>query len=430
MNSGFTGSASQDDRRRRRLLSEQNEDGVDQVALAMTREIAESSRNHRYPIKRILHYKLWRLWLIATVMATTLGGILYGSWIVGREDLNPVMEMLFAESGGRIYPAILAALLLMAGQLSWLIGWARSRGPNDFRGSFRVWTPIGLFFYMLSLSVVVRADEIINASITHASIDMPWTVPSWNWLIPLATASSLILWIVNGEMRTSRISRIHLWLGMACLIAGSALPYVTEVQVPGLALLGLTLGGMMLVFQSLLWFGRQVLYISADPAERKQSITLKVLKSLFQRQPGSTVKKPKLSKKTSTNASQSETPENPVKTRRRGRKKNTKPKSVQPIAEESKVKEPDTPEADVLEQKKKAPAKSKKPRIRLRAEDMTVTSVDADIMKERLDLMELLAEEGEEFDQDLLKGMTKKQKKQLRSAWRDLERQYSARRAG
>ena len=59
-----------------------------------------------------------------------------------------------------------------------------------------------------------------------------------------------------------------------------------------------------------------------------------------------------------------------------------------------------------------------------------MTSVDADILKERLDLMELLVEEGEEFDQDLLKGMTKKQKKQLRSAWRDLEREYSALRAG
>ena len=43
---------------------------------------------------------------------------------------------------------------------------------------------------------------------------------------------------------------------------------------------------------------------------------------------------------------------------------------------------------------------------------------------------ELLAEEGEEFDQDLLKGLKKKQKKQLRSAWRDLERQYSTRQAG
>ncbi|MDB4637859.1 hypothetical protein OAK91_02975 [Planctomycetaceae bacterium] len=425
MNSGFTGSASQDDRRRRRLLSEQNEDGVDQVTLAMTREIAESSRNHRYPIKRILHYKLWRLWLIATIMATALGGILYGTWIVGQEELNPFMEILFAESGGRIYPAILAALLLIAGQISWLIGWARSRGPNDFRGSFRVWTPIGLFFYLLSLSVVVRADEIVNASITHAGLDMPWAVPAWNWLIPLAGATSLILWIVNGEMRTSRISRIHLWLGMVCLVAGSALPYVAELQIPGLALLGLTLGGMMMVCQSLLWFGRQVLYISADPAERKPSVTLKVLKSLFQRKPGNKVKKTKASQTTSAKSDQDETPESPVKTRRRGRKKPTNPKPEKTVSEKSI-----TPEAALPEEEKKTSAKAEKPRIRLRAEDITVTSVDADILKERLDLMELLVEEGEEFDQDLLKGMTKKQKKQLRSAWRDLEREYSALRAG
>jgi len=278
-----------------------------------------------------------------------------------------------------------------------------------------------MFFYLMSLSVVIRADEIINASITHAGLDLPWTVAEFNWLIPLAGTAALILWIVNGEMRTSRISRIHLWLGVSCLIAGIGLPYFPDLQVPGLALTGLVLGGMMLVCQSLLWFGRQVLYISADPAEQKPSVAWRVLKSLLQKKSGNKVKKKKVSPKKSATVDENEDSPSSSKTRRRGRKKVSKPKVV---------KQSESTEMPPAEEVPEVAVKSEKPHIRLKAADITVTSVDADILQERLDMMELLAEEGEEFDQDLLKGLTKKQKKQMRSTWRDLERQYSALRAG
>ena len=247
MNSGFTGSSSLEDRRRRRLLSEQVEDGMEESALVVSRGIAESSRNHRYPMKRIIHYKVWRLWLMEFGMVCLLSALLYGIWSVAQKDLGPGMQMLFDQDQGRLIPACYAALLLMAAQISWFIGWARSRGPNDFHGRYRVWSPIGLLFCLSSLCVIVRADEILNASLQHAGIVMPWEIAAWNWLIPVAGLSVLFLWIVNAEMRTSRTARIHLWLGIAGLAAGLSLPYFPMINSTYLLIQGLTLGGLMLV---------------------------------------------------------------------------------------------------------------------------------------------------------------------------------------
>ena len=434
MNSGFAGSAPHDDRRRRRLLSKQSEDGVDcGSALVLSREISETTRNHRYPLKRLLHYKVWRLWLIATSLTGILAGVLYCSWIVENNEEHPALELLFAVQGGRLYPVMYAGLLLMAGQMSWLIGWARSRSPVDFSGRFRVWSPIGLFYSGLSLGIVLQADEILNQSIEHAGIEMPWTVAEWNWMIPVGGLSLLVLWITHGEMRTSRIARVHLWLGVLCLTVGLSVPYLAEINLPAIAQLGLKLGGLMLICQSLLWFGRQVLYVSSDPAKQQPSRTWKVLKSFFKTDPEKAAKKiaerearkEKALKEKQEKEAARETAKN-EKSRRRGRKKKpAKTKSEKPTVKEAAE---EAQEAPV--EKAKPAKKTVKPRIRLRAEDITVSSVDVDILQERLDMMELLAEEGEEFDQELLKGLTKKQKKQLRSAWRDLERQYSTRRVG
>lgn len=434
MNSGFAGSASHDDRRRRRLLSEQNEDGVEGgSALLVCRETGESTRNHRYPLKRLLHYKVWRLWLIAVGLTGILASVLYCSWLVEINDEHPALEMLFALENGRLFPVMIAGILLMAGQMSWLIGWARSRSPIDFSGRFRVWSPIGVFFSGLALGILLRFDEILNQSIQHAGLEMPWSVAEWNWMVPVFGIASLVLWIMHGEMRTSRIARVHLWLGVFCLAAGMSAPYIPQLNLPVLALSGLTLGGLMLICQSLLWFTRHVLYVSSDPAKRQPSWTLKVLKSFVKTDPEKAEKKRAEREARKEKALQEKKDKedkkeeaSKAKSRRRGRKK-------QPAKTKTKPPKISSTTDDVEESSPKASKpspKTEKPRIRLRAEDITVSSVDVDILQERLDMMELLAEEGEEFDQELLKGLTKKQKKQMRSAWRDLERQYSTPRAG
>ncbi|MBD3673720.1 MAG: hypothetical protein HUJ26_09375 [Planctomycetaceae bacterium] len=435
MNSGFAGSASNDDRRRRRLLSEHNEDGVDgAIALAMSREISESTRNHRYPLKRLLHYKVWRLWLIAVAMTFILSGFLYGAWMVEQNQEHPAIEMLFSLQDGRLLPALTAGLLLLMGQMSWLIGWARSRSPVDFSGRYRVWTPIGLFFWCCSLSIILRADEILNQSLEHAGVTMPWRVAEWNWMLPLAGVGVILLGIMNGELRSSRIARLHLWLGVLGLTAGMTLPYFPQVQLPQLAVTGLTLGGLMLICQSLLWFGRHVLYVSADPVKRQPSMIWKVLKSFFQSDPERAAKKEADREARKEKAQQQREQKEKAKadkSRRRGRKKKApKTSSKKPVAKETGKEEQQQPEKTVEKPAQAEKTVTEKPRIRLRAEDITVSSVDVDVLQERLDMMELLAEEGEPFDQDLLKGLTKKQKKQIRSAWRDLEREYETRRAG
>lgn len=428
MNSGFAGSASHDDRRRRRLLTEQNEDGAEGAAMVLSCSVFESSRNHRYPVKRILHYRQWRMWLIAGAMALLLASLLYGSWLNEQQDSEAWYSLLFDQSEGRLFSTLAAALLLLAGHLSGIIGWARSRSPNDFGGRYRVWNPIALMFYFASLSVVMRADEILNASLDYAAVTLPWDVAQWNWMIPTAGLAGIVLWIMHREMAISNLSRTHIWLGTACLASGLGLPFVPEnqFQIASVPLVeqGLIVGGLMLIGLSLMWFGRHVLYVSSDPAERKPSLMLKMLKAVFRKRASKAktpkVKKQKKSAAAASSTAEEDSPSQPKSStsRRRGRRKPASGKTKSDQPEEKSEPSP-------------APAAAaEKPQLKVRAEDLSVDQIDKDLLQERLEMMELLAEEGEPLDQDLLKGLTKKQKKQLRSAWRDLERQYSQRKAG
>ena len=68
--------------------------------------------------------------------------------------------------------------------------------------------------------------------------------------------------------------------------------------------------------------------------------------------------------------------------------------------------------------------------VKLDAAEISASSVDEEVLRERIEMMELLAADGEPFDLELLKGLTKKQKKRLRNYWRELERSHQMRRAG
>jgi hypothetical protein len=378
------------------------------------------------------------MWLTAGVMAALLGSLLYGSWLNEQQSFGTWYALLFDQSEGRLFSAFSAGLLLMAGHLSGLIGWARSRSPNDFGGRYRVWRPIALVFYLAVLAVVLRADEVLNAALDVSAVSLPWRVPQWNWMIPTAGLAAIVMWIVHREMAVSNLSRAHAWLGLVCLLAGLGLPFVPEDRFPieSVPLLeqGLILGGLMLIGLSLMWFGRHVLFVSSDPAERKPSLMLRILKSLFRRRAtkpkkqrteksrhSDSAKKPggKQSAPAAESKSRSSSSSKKTSSRRRGRRKST-----------AKVEEKE-PERKTVDPEPVAPAaETEKPQLKLRVEDLATGKMDADILQERLEMMELLAEEGEALDQDLLKGLTKKQKKQMRSAWRDLERQYSHRKAG
>lgn len=428
MNSDFAGSSSHDDRRRRRLLSEQNVSDESAAVVFVPGQI-ESTRNHRYPVKRIIHYRVWKIWVVSLLLVLLGGGLLYGAWLERQHDLGQGFSFVFNAESGRIFPVASAALLFLGGQLSWLIGWARSRSLTDYGGRYRVWRYIGLFLFAVSFGVLIDADRVLNQTLAHIHARMPWNELSWNWIIPTSGVSLILLWFCDREMRRSKLARTHLWAAVGLLAGGLGFQFFPQSNTPILVEQGLILGGHISLLTSLMWFARHVCYVSAEPALGVQhaGVLSRILASLKRRRvQNATAAAAKKTSRSNRDKAVGDIPSaSPQSTppRRRGVRK--KPETVE-------SKRPETPEADWRSQADEPPGVvvEEVQVVKLDAAEISASSVDEEVLRERIEMMELLAADGEPFDLDLLKGLTKKQKKRLRNYWRDLERSHQIRRAG
>ena len=430
MNSDFAGSSSHDDRRRRRLLSEQTISDENAAVVFMSGR-PESSRNHRYPVKRIIHYRAWKIWVTSMALLICGGGLLYGAWAEQHHDLGAGFSTVFDSESGRVFPVVGAGLLFLCGQLSWLIGWARSRSLTDYSGTFRVWKYIGLFLFASSFGVLIGADRVLNETLGFAKVELPWDIAALNWMIPAGSITLILLWFCDREMRTSRLGRSHLWGSLGLIGSGLGLPLLPQVAIPTLWTQGLILGGLIGLLTSMMWFARHVFYFSAEPVAQSKRIGLTAgfLDSWRQRRAEKSAARAEKKainlerkREKAEQAAARRSAEQPAtnKRRRGSRRKaeNDQPRKSQKAA---------PPESKQVEQSKPV----ERPQIvKLNAAELSVSGVDEEILNERIELMELLASEGEPFDLEVLKGLTKKQKKRLRNYWRELERFYEIRKAG
>jgi hypothetical protein len=430
MNSDFAGSSSHDDRRRRRLLSEQTVSDENAAVIFMPGQI-ESSRNHRYPVKRIIHYRAWKIWMTAVLLLVCGGGLLYGAWAERDRDLGTGFSFVFNAETGRIFPVAAAGLLFLCGQLSWLIGWARSRSLTDYGGRFRVWRYIGLFLFASAFGVLIGADRVLNETLAFANVRMPWNEVGWNWLIPTGGVWLILLWFCDREMRRSKLGRIHLWCAVGFLTGGLGLPFISQLAPHVLVVRGLILGGLIGLMMSLMWFARHVFYISAEPASRTERPG--VISRLF-----AFVKRRRIDNATAAKEKKVSRPDRKRETEKKPSAhpiadSQSSPKRRRGIRRKAEIVEENTPEETVNGWSKSVEATDKNADagiVKLDASELSVSEVDEEVLSERIEMMELLAAEGEPFDLEVLKGLTKKQKKRLRNYWRELERSHQIRRAG
>jgi hypothetical protein len=437
MNSDFAGSSSHDDRRRRRLLSEQVISEESSGVVFLSNRI-ESSRNHRYPVKRIVHYRAWKIWLLAVSLLLCGAALLYASWADQQHDLGSGFSFVFDANTGRIFPVAAAGILFLCGQLSWLIGWARSRSLTDYSGRFRVWRYIGLSFFLASISVLIGADRVLNDSLAFANVQLPWNSPELNWIIPAGGIVMILLWFGDREMKVSKLGRTHLWLAAGLLAGGLGLPLVPTLSIPALVVRGMILGGLIGLLTSLLWFARHVFYLSAEPAARENRPgVLGRLLAAWQRRASrkraeagdsESARTRKKGRSKAKFAAADGEDGAPLPKRRRGFRRKTATDQDSNRDETGASSSAD--DGSRSRTSERTAASQSPPIVKLDPSELSVSELDEEVIQERIEMMELLASEGEPLDQEILKGLTKKQKKRLRNHWRELERSYQVRRAG
>lgn len=268
----FAGSSSTGNRRRRRLVANGDGVGVDSSLLEgdgaeiESQLVASAAAGPWVPVNER------RIWIYAALIGVLLGALTFAlsrpDMIHSR--LTPLTEHLF--EGPRpvliIYTEV--AFLALSAQLGMLIGWYRAQCKLDFGGRHRVWPwAVGLFglaaFYLATdahrtFGQVVQIDN-------HLS----WRGDTVVWLLPLCLVVLPISLFLDRDMRNSPSSLWTLRLsGILWLTEAWFELYQPELQSKPwfqLAFLVIPLYASATLFLGLWLHARIVAYVCPDPPD-------------------------------------------------------------------------------------------------------------------------------------------------------------------
>ncbi len=273
----LTGTRSPDDRRRRRLATtgEGADAGdLDAGGVGILREKlgelpSASPWLPRQPWKR--NSLLVLLWLGIALVATALLRPM-----PPHPQIAPAVEHL--TQGTRPILGIYADIVLwtFAGQCAALVGWYRSHSQLDFQGRYRVWAWAAMvltawgFFAGTSLHTAI-------ASVAAPQLRWPlWRAEVVVWLVPAVLAGLSVWWMADRDLQRHRLG---VWLirsaALVLMLAGLGELFTADFGKmtwfePAVTLCRLIGSGLLATgLWCQAWY---VAYVSADPPEPRESI--------------------------------------------------------------------------------------------------------------------------------------------------------------
>lgn len=344
----FAGTRSLDDRRRRRLAVAGDAapgDGGDADAggVAVLRERLGDIPAASPWLPRSLWSRglaLGAFWLLLGAAALlTLRAL----------PIHPQLEPAVAHltEGPRPQLSIYVDILLwtLAAQFAGLIGWYRSHSLLDFGGRYRLWAWVA---FVLVVWGFFAGTGLHTAVAAVAAPRLRW--PIWRgeilvWLAPACLAGLSTWWMVDRDVRRSRISAT-LWRLSAVLLLAAGAGALFRPELADYAWLdaALLLGhwcGAGLLTTALWWQACYVAYVCADPPEAPQqtwrgrlgALLASLLRLVWptRTQPAEEKPKPRRRKK----AEEGEEDAAPKRRRKSTKtKRTTKPRRAKPVVEE------------------------------------------------------------------------------------------------
>ncbi|MFQ5730429.1 MAG: hypothetical protein ACE5KM_00595 [Planctomycetaceae bacterium] len=285
MATGFAGSRSLDERRRRRIAGNQGPAPSDestpidrpQVAGDPSRSFSPRSRR-RLPLRRIISPGIWKHAGIALLLALCCAARVWAGCEYERigENLGADAREFFELSNRRLTAFLGGMLLVGAAQLSLLIWWVRSHSRSDFSGRYRIWrwaAPVGFFAAacaFIDLHVLWGRTVVwcLDLSFPNAEVLC--------WVAPLIGCGCVLFRDIATDMRRCRTSSTLLraavvgWsvsIGLLLNVGESIGPALREVVVVSAAL-----AGHYCLFTGLLVHARYVIFVSAEPPQPRPSL--------------------------------------------------------------------------------------------------------------------------------------------------------------
>lgn len=274
--SGFAGSGSLDDRRRRRLASSSDQPDTVRGPTAPEAEIhsVEADTSFDPGLVRLSDLTPRDIWKTAALISSVV--FLAVAAVVASHDpalqagqYGDAVAKFFDLNEGQAIRFLSIATLISAAHLALVIGTVRSHSPRDFRGSYRIWRwAAGLF---VGVAMLVGTD----VHLVFSDFIRQWsgvTYHGWvrlNWLIPLSIVATIITWKLWLDMKLSRPSIIC--LGLSVVSAMTLMGSDTIVAITGYAhivlLAQLSLG--ISLFAAMLLHVRFVSHVNPNPPEPK-----------------------------------------------------------------------------------------------------------------------------------------------------------------
>ena len=418
MSGRFAGAGSVDGRRRRRIAG--GEDA--EVAAVGSADGGDAGRSvtprvpsDSFPLRRVLSRRGWKVWLPGVLLAGVCGAAAWGTVdpAVRSGASGPGVARLFDPAAGTLVPGLVGLMLVAAGWWAFVIRWARGRSRGDFTARYRVWFTAAGVLTASGFAVLTGLPAAWSATLDWLAADpfaarlpdgvsVPWAA------VPFAAAAFYLLPGLHRETRGSWAARCGLWAAVLCWSAGlayAAAPGHLPASVPPLAAALLPaaslLGGTLACLGLTVFHARRVLYVTVEPPAGRVRAGRPV-RSTDGDDAADAADTPAVAGKIEPEAADALEPE--VEER-------TKParRSRRPAAADAEPAE--KPAADAEPTGTAGDAESGDGPATVRLEDVPTT---VEVSGRTLDLTD---PEG-----DLLKGLSKRERRTVRKALRDRER--------
>ncbi|MBA3315897.1 MAG: hypothetical protein H0T47_21735 [Planctomycetaceae bacterium] len=283
MSGRFAGSKSLDERRRRRLVSEENNHASDVASPQPVNDRPLPTRRPtaRFPLRRIIPRSRWKVASAGLVVITLCGFTLVAGQLSGIRSgsYGPGLASFFDAEHGRLTSSVAGLLLIATAQLAWLIRWARARSLRDFRGGYRVWWWASAALIAAGALILTDAHVALASTMAWLTGRLPFGSDATYRMLPAFLVTALLVPALQRDMRGCATSRSLILLAAAfwtvggtAFVGGAFLENTLAragFDLPILLVVpGILLAGTAAAFTGLLFHARHVVYESVEPPEQ------------------------------------------------------------------------------------------------------------------------------------------------------------------
>ena len=282
----FAGARWLDERRRRRLAVDQ---GVDEMTDETRVEDAEGlseaqpSKPATLSIRSIVPRSGWAVLAWSLLLLSACDAVIAAAWFQQSipEGIRIPYSVVLGVESASAATWMASALLVVAAQLALVIGWVRGHCLTDFDGRYRAWTRVAISWLVIAGVVGTGAHRSISQLLLmQFGFETVWQRETLAWLLPLGALVASVVWVMDGELKTSRTARFLMWASAGTAIGGLALvvePNLVDGElvdrIPHLVAflkLALMVSAPGLLVVSMGVFLRHVVHVSPEPAPRRK----------------------------------------------------------------------------------------------------------------------------------------------------------------